>query len=292
RLSGYIGCSSITATNPVVIANNPLVAPIAHAGNADVVAASSITGGNGGDDGSFTSPNPALSSSPLGEDDFLIANTDALTVQFAESCGGFTTADMNTVNPTGVISANNTCGTISLGTGATAATLGSPLLISDCATAHIFRASTGTTQNSNAAGTATASLGKTYAAGSEIMLFRSYTYFIRENPAGRRALYRVNNNDLLGAQELVEGIDDMQVLYGVDNDAPADGIANYYVSADNLTLANWPQVVAVRISVLVSTLDDGLTSESLSYFYNGASHDAPDHRIRRVFTSTVDLRNR
>ncbi len=47
RLAGYMGCSGVTASNPVVIANNPLIAPSVHAGNANVVAASVVTGGNG-----------------------------------------------------------------------------------------------------------------------------------------------------------------------------------------------------------------------------------------------------
>ena len=127
RLSGYLGCSGVSTTNPVVIANNPLIAP--NAGNAAVVAASIVTGGNGGNTGSFTTPSPALSSSPLNT---VVKNTDAITVQFGESCGGFITAAMSTVDPTAAISASHSCGTITLGTGTTASTLGTPLIIGNC----------------------------------------------------------------------------------------------------------------------------------------------------------------
>lgn len=281
RLSGYLGCSGVSTTNPVVIANNPLIAP--NAGNAAVVAASIVTGGNGGNTGSFTTPSPALSSSPLNT---VVKDTDAITVQFGESCGGFITAAMSTVDPTAAISASHSCGTITLGTGTTASTLGTPLIIGNCDTTHIFRASAGTNQNKATGGAATDALGKTYPAGSEIMLFRSYTYFIRENPAAQPALYRIDNNkhSSEGAYELVEGIENMQITYGVDTDA--NGSANQYVDAPG----NWAQVISVRIALTLRSIDDNLTAATRTYSYNGAN--VTDRRLARSFTSTIGLRNR
>jgi type IV pilus assembly protein PilW len=272
RLSGYLGCSGVSTTNPVVIANNPLIAP--NAGNAAVVAASIVTGGNGGNTGSFTTPSPALSSSPLN------------TVQFGESCGGFITADMSTVDPTAAISASHSCGTVTLGTGTAASTLGTPLIIGNCDTTHIFRASAGANQNKDATGASTSALGKTYPKGSEIMPFRSYTYFIRENPAAQPALYRIDNNkhSSEGAYELVEGIENMQITYGVDTDA--NGSANQYVDAPG----NWAQVISVRIALTLRSIDDNLTAVSRTYSYNGAN--VTDRRLARSFTSTIGLRNR
>jgi type IV pilus assembly protein PilW len=87
---------------------------------------------------------------------------------------------------------------------------------------------------------------------------------------------------------LVEGIQDMQILYGVDTDS--DKTANYYVPAD--PALNWPNVVSIHISLLATTLDDKLTAQPQPYTYNGATTTPTDRRIRRVFTSTVALRNR
>ena len=296
RLAGYLGCSGVTASNPVVIANDPLIAPNAHAGNASVVAASVVTGGNGGTTGSFTTPSPALTNSPLTP---VLKNTDAITVQFGESCGGFTTAALSTVNSTAAsIPAGNTCGTITNGTGTSATTLGTPLVVSNCDTAHIFRASANTSQNKDitpaGAGAATSAfvtpsdpLGKTYPIGSEIMLFRSYTYFIRENPAGQPALYRLDNNTAatVAAVELVEGIEDMQITYGIDTDA--NGVPNQYVDVPG----NWLQVTSVRTTLTARSIDDNLTATPRTYTYNNVPNTT-DRRIIRTFTTTIGLRNR
>jgi len=76
-------------------------------------------------------------------------------------------------------------------------------------------------------------------------------------------------------QSLVEGIEDMQVLYGEDTDA--DGTPNHYVSANLVT--DMDQVVSTRVILTVRSLDDNLTN-------NG------DGRLRRTFSSTIVLRNR
>ena len=79
--------------------------------------------------------------------------------------------------------------------------------------------------------------------------------------------YTINNavlyqNTNSQNNSLVEGIQDMQILYGVDTDlsGTADyGTPNFYVTANNVTTANWPKVVSIRISLLAVTLDDNLT---------------------------------
>jgi type IV pilus assembly protein PilW len=283
RLAGYFGCSGVSATNPIVVANEPLIAPHAHPGNGSVVAASIVTGGNNNASGSF-SAGPALTVSPLTP---LVWTTDAITVQFGESCGGFTTAPLSTVNPTAAaIPATNTCGTIRNGTGTTSSTLGTPLVISNCDSAHIFRASAGTTQNKDAGTGVTSALGATYPAGSEIMLYRSYTYFIRENPAGQPSLYRLDNNDAssVAAVEMVEGIEDMQITYGVDSDA--NDLPNQYVASP----ADWTQVISVRVVLTVRSIEDNLTTAVRSYTYNGSAEN--DRRLVRTFATTIGLRNR
>ena len=92
----------------------------------------------------------------------------------------------------------------------------------------------------------------------------------------------------------------MQIFYGVDSDG--DGAANYYVSANNVS--NMQQVVSVRISLLVVTLDNYLTTQSIPYTYyvdnvltnNIMPVPVPpvlvDRKIRRVFNATIALRNR
>lgn len=76
------------------------------------------------------------------------------------------------------------------------------------------------------------------------------------------------------ANELVEGVEDMQFLYGVDTDTTAG--ADEYVTAAAVTAANqWNSVVSVRMT---------LTFNSVGNVPGGA--------LVRPFTTTVRLRNR
>ena len=92
---------------------------------------------------------------------------------------------------------------------------------------------------------------------------------------------------------LIEGIENMQILYGVDTDSDGTtgyGAPNYYVPASSVT--NMNQVVSIRISLLAVTLDDNLATQPQPYTYNGETTTPTDRKIRRVFTSTIALRNR
>ncbi len=93
---------------------------------------------------------------------------------------------------------------------------------------------------------------------------------------------------------LVEGVEEMQLEYGVDTDD--DGSVDQYDPATTVTAAaNWPNVIAVRIGILLRTPDQipKLTPDTSSYSILGQNFVAPgDRRMRRLFTSTVTLRNR
>lgn len=107
------------------------------------------------------------------------------------------------------------------------------------------------------------------------------------NGALRRTTNCITNADA----DIVEGIENMQILYGEDTDATPDGVANYYVPAGSVV--NMANVVSLRVSLLASTLDDNLTSAPVDYLYNSSSTTTPtDRKIRKVFTSTIVLRNR
>lgn len=106
-----------------------------------------------------------------------------------------------------------------------------------------------------------------------------------------------------GIDQLIEGVENMQVLYGIDTAADADQTPNYYISAP--TNAEWLNVTSIRVSLLLRTIDDNITDQPLTYTFNGtteantydpvtgALNNPPtDRRIRRVFTSTFALRNR
>ena len=106
--------------------------------------------------------------------------------------------------------------------------------------------------------------------------------------------------DPIGADDcedhiLVEGVDNMQILYGVDTDINADGVANIYQNAAQV--GTWNRVVSLRIELLVNSGDyQGLEEDdtSTTYALLDAQTAGPfgDRLTRSVFSTTVTLRNR
>ncbi len=129
------------------------------------------------------------------------------------------------------------------------------------------------------------------------------TYSIQLGGNNRPALFKRVSPPAAAAAptEFVEGIENMQILYGEDLDMiPATGISTDYVANRYVAFGTagllMARVVSIRISLLVSSMDDNLiptTAAANRYAYNGTNNIAPnDRRLRRVFTSTIALRNR
>lgn len=140
---------------------------------------------------------------------------------------------------------------------------------------------------------------------AEISVLEAALFFVGKRSNSRSgyqqnmpSLYvrNLDNDGTLGNQiEILEGVESLQVLYGEDtnnNQSP-----NYYVSADDVT--NWSKVVSLKISLLLRSLNNNVVTGDQSLEFNGAlikvddTHDdKTDRYLRRVFTSTVSLRNR
>lgn len=132
------------------------------------------------------------------------------------------------------------------------------------------------------------------APADEVMEFDRFAYYIGINPAGVRALYRNSVND--GVAELVEGVEDMQIMYGVDTTATPDRIADVYQTAG--AVADWTRVVSARISLLMASPDDNLNTAPQTYRIDTDDDGTPDavvaadRRIYQTFSTTVGIRNR
>ena len=88
---------------------------------------------------------------------------------------------------------------------------------------------------------------------------------------------------------LVEGVENMQLEFGIDSDA--DGAPNRYVPAPGAS--EMPRVVAVRIHLLLRSIV-ALAGHSDDKVYRLGQKELPARRdafLRRVFSSTVLLRN-
>lgn len=99
-----------------------------------------------------------------------------------------------------------------------------------------------------------------------------------------------------GAEELVEGVESMQVLYGYSAAAPTgDGQSiTQWVRADQVPADGWAQVIALRVALSVRSpgIADGDPTQ-MTYDLAGTQLAAPgDGRLRQPFSTTVALRNR
>lgn len=138
--------------------------------------------------------------------------------------------------------------------------------------------------------------------GAKVLPLSANAYYLRNS--GRKygnsgnyipSLYRQTlstsgNAPGTTAQELVSGVTDLQILYGVATPA-ADGnlIIDNYATASNVS--DWSRVLSVRITVTLESQDDNLSDISRS-FTLGNGTVVTDRRLRRSYTMTLGLRKR
>lgn len=129
-----------------------------------------------------------------------------------------------------------------------------------------------------------ASLSKRYQTDARIFSLQSRVYSIRTE-AGYENSLQVGANG-----KLIEGVENMQILYGEDG-ADVDLVADYYVPLDEVVDIN--NVVSLKISMLMRTSDNNLSHETVKYDFSGTANlTAPDRRLRKVFNTTIALRNK
>jgi type IV pilus assembly protein PilW len=153
-------------------------------------------------------------------------------------------------------------------------------------------------------------------------------YYVRDNAAGVPTLYRsrLDPNNAFNeiTEELVDGVQSLQVLYGFDG-PDADRVAETYLRADETATLDGASVglagpdgagrhdgvaglVTVKIGLLMVTVDEMRKDGDLAEIYdvlderfcnataaaggNGCTATYPDDgRRRRVFSTTIGVRN-
>lgn len=238
-----------------------------------------------------------------------LADTDAVSVLRADDSGDFRVTDHDMASA--VITLNKNHG-LNLGEILT-------VVSSDCSYASTFQMteapSTLKVQHNAGAGTpgnSTKCLGDPAGAlcsgppsgypelpdNSKLMRTRGTIFFIANGTSGEPSLFRENLTTSGGAaasvaEELIEGVENMQVVYGEDTSAPSDGNVDQYVSADAVT--NWNNVFAVRVSLLMRSVVNNVVNQPQAISFNGATVNSgagADRRLRKVFTATIAVRNR
>ncbi len=169
------------------------------------------------------------------------------------------------------------------------------VMVADCTDVDIFQISNDPASAPVAhagAGNADADLSKAYDDDAELMKLTTRVYYIGTGAFGGPSLFRkeMDQGVMTAGQELVEDVETMQILYGEDTDL--DGSADIYVLPANVI--NWDRVASIRIGLVVRTASErGPDVDTRVYpVIAGANFDpVDDRRQRRVFASTIQIRN-
>lgn len=141
----------------------------------------------------------------------------------------------------------------------------------------------------------------TYGPGSKVMRFISRAYFIGQSnvmtgmPALKRQSLVMETALTTRAEEIAQGVENMQLLYGVDSNA--DGDVNQYRTAAQMDVdgnstidANdWDKVKSVRIALVFRSQNPVLPSNQTQVL-NGVTYN--DRYLRQAVNSTVVIRNK
>lgn len=148
--------------------------------------------------------------------------------------------------------------------------------------------------------------GYKFGTDATIVALESVLYFIG-SPTGEKpwSLYRIQVNGLKPATPipLINGIEDLQLSYGVDTQpaSPSKGddqIDAYKDSAENVGdpdteqgLENWRRLFSVQINLLAVSERSNVSTDKQEYYYNGQKVTAQDYRLYKPFSGIAYIRS-
>lgn len=296
RMAGFMGCSR--PSNGLNVTNNISAAGGANGYSSNVDWAYGANSNSGGTD-NFTGDgavqgfsysggtiptelgNLGLVGDDVGGFGSVIANTDVIFIRRAVSCDGANVTGQTTTGGTAqiFIEDNSAC----------QIQQNDIVMVSNCRTADIFGVSNTPTMDpgstANLAHGANWNDGplfsNTYGPDSFIYRMRADVYYIGEGSSGQPSLFKRSLRiGQMTSTELVEGIENMSILYGEDT-GTLDGVPDIYVDAGSIT--NIENILSVRITATARTLEDNIATDVTA---------SGDHRIRREFNMTIGIRNR
>lgn len=115
------------------------------------------------------------------------------------------------------------------------------------------------------------------------------TFFVNESTGYPTLMCAGSRN--VNPSPIVNGIENIQFLYGVDADT--DGDADRYLNATAVGSASaWQQVVSIKVGILVRSLEPVLpVAEAQAYEVLDTTLERNDRFQRAVYTTVIHLRN-
>jgi type IV pilus assembly protein PilW len=169
---------------------------------------------------------------------------------------------------------------------------GDNVFIADCNETAAFRVTgiAGTNLRHIVGANTNASLGRDFDVDALVMHFETHAYYVApssRNPATETSLWMLSSA-AAGPVEVVEDVQGLQIQYGEDTDA--DYVANVFRKASNVV--DFTQVVALQVSLLLRGARSNEAQTVVNYVFNGQTVVPADGYTRRVYTATIQLRNR
>ncbi len=215
-----------------------------------------------------------------------VTGTDAILIKLAAGPKEIDAANTNTTS-------NDT---ISLGSNTSGVAQHAITLISDAISCELFK-NTATTNTTSIAKAPGSPWEHAYTGAIEVLPLQNATYYIRANANGRpnslvrQRLSSDSTQPIWITEELVDGVKDMQISYGIATGA--DKQVTRYDTADEVTADNnWDNVVAVRIDLLVESADTNVVPENQVIAFNSTNVTIENRRLAQVFSTTIGIRNR
>ncbi len=147
-------------------------------------------------------------------------------------------------------------------------------------------------------GNALTSFNIGFQSGAQVLTANVMAYYIGLGVDHSPALYKVAYQPGVGLgapQELVPGVENLQVLYGVDSTGGSLLSPNQYLTAAQVDAGNdWANVLSVQVGLLLRSNTGAVPRPAAAPVFNllGTYVQVPiDTRLRRVFTATIYLRN-
>lgn len=129
-----------------------------------------------------------------------------------------------------------------------------------------------------------------YRNGASVMSYVANAYYIGGSTVipGMPALKRqVLTSAGRRAEELAQGVESIELQFGVDTDTTMDGDVDIFLNADQVT--DWAAVIAVRY-VMIFRSQTEIFNSNESITLNGVTYN--DRFLRQLVSSTVRIRNR
>jgi len=135
-----------------------------------------------------------------------------------------------------------------------------------------------------------------YGLGAQVARLETHAFYIGRGANGRPSLFQLRlqwedaTTSDFSPEELVVGVDTLQIRYGLDTDN--SGAPNNWVSADGV--GTWTNVLSAEITLLVRADEEyGTDSDTVVYALVDTQFDpVDDRRLRQIFSTTIGLRNR